>query len=147
MTMATGPGSTDAENGVKMAARDRFRNAGDGAGPEPEAEAGTSADAGQEQKQGAGLEVYGDSAYGSGEARAAYRQGGHDTVIKPGPLRSAVPGGFTVDDFTIDEDQGTVTCPAGITRQMSRGRTVTFGAGGRSMTIPPQEGLLRAARA
>src|ERR1017187_7673879 len=91
MTMATGPGSTDAENGVKMAARDRFRNAGDGAGPEPEA--GTSADAGQEQKQGAGLEVYGDSAYGSGEARAAYRQGGHDTVIKPGPLRSAVPGG------------------------------------------------------
>src|ERR1035441_1688264 len=52
MTMATGPGSTDAENGVKMAARDRFRNAGDGAGPEPEA--GTSADAGQEQKQGAG---------------------------------------------------------------------------------------------
>ena len=160
MTMATGPGSTDAENGVKMAARDRFRNAGDGAGPEPEA--GTSADAGQEQKQGAGLEVYGDSAYGSGEARAAYRQGGHDTVIKPGPLRSAVPGGFTVDDFTIDEDQGTVTCPAGITRQMSRGRTVTFGAacascplrqqctvaaGGRSMTIHPQEGLLRAARA
>jgi hypothetical protein len=160
MTMATGPGSTDAENGVKMAARDRFRNAGDGAGPEPEA--GTSADAGQEQKQGAGLEVYGDSAYGSGEARAACRQGGHDTVIKPGPLRSAVPGGFTVDDFTIDEDQGTVTCPAGITRQMSRGRTVTFGAacascplrqqctvaaGGRSMTIHPQEGLLRAARA
>jgi hypothetical protein len=28
------------------------------------------------------LEVYGDSSYGSGEARAAYRDAGHDTVIK-----------------------------------------------------------------
>jgi hypothetical protein len=109
-----------------------------------------------------GLEVYGDSAYGSGEARAACHDAGHDTVIKPGPLRPAVPGGFTLDDFTISEDEGTVTCPAGITRQMSQNRTVTFGAacagcplrarcttatGGRSMTIHPQEGLLRAARA
>ena len=31
----------------------------------------------------------GDSAYGSREARAAYRDGGHDTVIKPGPLQPA----------------------------------------------------------
>ena len=161
MTMAAGPGSTDAENGVKMAARDRFRNAGDGAGPEPEA--GTSADAGQEQKQGAGLEVYGDSAYGSGEARAAYRDAGHDTMIKPGPVRPAVPGGFTQDDFIAGEGNGTVTCPAGHTRPMSAAtRTVTFGdacAGcplrqrcttakdGRSMRIHPHEGLLRAARA
>jgi hypothetical protein len=163
MTMAAGPDSTDAENGVKMAARDRFHRPGDGgagsgAGREPEA--GTPAVAGQERDTG--LEVYGDSAYGSGEARAAYREGGHDTVIKPGPLRPAVPGGFTVDDFTIDEGQGTVTCPAGVTRQMSPARTVTFGAAcagcplrqqcttarnGRSMTIHPQEGLLRAARA
>lgn len=34
-------------------------------------------------EQGKGLEVYGDSAYGTREARAAYREGGHDTVIKP----------------------------------------------------------------
>jgi hypothetical protein len=165
MTMAAGPGSTDAENGVKMAARDRFHRPGDGgagSGARREPEAGTPADAGQEQERGTGLEVYGDSAYGSGEARAAYREGGHDTMIKPGPLRPAVPGGFTVDDFTIDEGQGTVTCPAGVTRQMSPARTVTFGAAcagcplrqqcttarnGRSMTIHPQEGLLRAARA
>ena len=80
-------------------------------------------------RQPAGLEVYGDSAYGTGEARAAYRDAGHDTVIKPGPLRPAVPGGFTIDDFTVDEGRGTVTCPAGITRQMSPARTVTFGAG------------------
>jgi hypothetical protein len=165
MTMAAGPGSTDAENGVKMAARDRFHRPGDGgagSGARREPEAGTPADAGQEQERGTGLEVYGDSAYGSGEARAAYREGGHDTMIKPGPLRPAVPGGFTVDDFTIDEGQGTVTCPAGVTRQMSPARTATFGAAcggcplrqqcttardGRSMTIHPQEGLLRAARA
>jgi hypothetical protein len=162
MTMAAGEGSTDAENGLKMASRDRFRQAG--AEPEagPPAGAGRDREQGQEREQGTGLEVYGDSAYGSGEARAAYRDAGHDTVIKPGPLRAAVPGGFTADDFAVDEDEGTVTCPAGVTRPMSPARTVTFGAacaacplrqrcttatGGRSMTIHPHDGLLRAARA
>ncbi len=203
MTMAAGDGSSDAEGGVKMAARDRFRGTGAGApagqggaaaesdaagqagpapaaapaggepvaatgqdgsgtdtaerpacGPEPGAEADSTA--------GQGLEMYGDSAYGSGQARAAYRKAGHDTVIKPKPLQSAVPGGFTLDDFAINEGDGTVTCPAGHTRPMSPSRTVTFGAlcagcplrercttakDGRSMTIHPHEGLLRAARA
>ena len=83
-------------------------------------------------------------------------------MIKPKPLRPAVPGGFTLDDFTIDEPAGTVTCPAGHTRPMSPKRTVTFGAlcagcslrqrctsaaDGRSMSIHPHEQLLRAARA
>ena len=76
-------------------------------------EAGRRAPRRADAQQAAGLEVYGDSAYGSGEARAAYRDAGHDTVIKPGPLRPAVPGGFTLDDFTVDEGAGTVTCPAG----------------------------------
>ena len=171
MTMAAGPGSTDAENGVTMAARDRFAGTPGGTGPggQPDAAAGTRDNAGPDADgpQGARpaearLEVYGDSAYGSGEARAAYRDAGHDTVIKPGPLRPAVPGGFTLDDFTIDEGAGTVTCPAGLTRPMSPARTVTFGAAcagcplrprcttrkdGRSMTIHPHEDLLRAARA
>ena len=49
-------------------------------------------------------------------------------MIKPGPLRPAVPGGFTLDDFTVDEQGGTVTCPAGVARPMSRTRCVTFGA-------------------
>ena len=164
--MAAGPGSTDAENGVKMAARDRFTGTTGGTGPgqEPDAPAGTGTSAGPDADgpQDARLEVYGDSAYGSGEARAAYRQAGHDTVIKPGPLRPAVPGGFTLDDFAINESAGTVTCPAGLTRPMSPARTVTFGAAcagcplrercttardGRSMTIHPHEELLRAARA
>ena len=196
MTMAAGPGSADAENGVKMAARDRFGGTPDRAEPDAEArtreiagpqdaraggEAGTSpagADGPAGPRAGAGaqveeaedsaaepgpvLEVYGDSAYGSGDARAAYRDAGHDTVIKPGPLRPAVPGGFTLDDFTVSEDDGTVTCPAGHTRAMSASRAVTFGPvcadcplrqrcttakDGRSMTIHPHDGLLRAARA
>ena len=110
----------------------------------------------------AGLEVYGDSAYGTGAARAAYQRGGHDTVIKPKPLLPAVAGGFTLDDFTIDEAAATVTCPGGHTRTMTAKRTVTFGAvcadcplrarcttatGGRSMSIHPYGQLLRAARA
>jgi len=166
MTMAAGPGSTDAENGVTMAGRDRFAGTPGSTGPgeAPDAPAGTGDSAGPDADgpQDARLEVYGDSAYGSGEARAAYRDAGHDTVIKPGPLRPAVPGGFTIDDFTIDEQAGTVTCPAGLTRPMTRTRTVTFGAAcsgcplrercttardGRSMTIHPHEDLLRAARA
>ena len=36
-------------------------------------------------------------------------------MIKPIPLRAPVPGGFTSDDFTIDFDARTVTCPAGHT--------------------------------
>ena len=119
MTMAAGEGSTDAENGVKMAGRDRFADddragpAAGGTGPE------SAADRGGDGPQAGGLEVYGDSAYGTGDARAAYRDAGIGTVIKPGPLRPAVPGGFTIDDFTVDEDDGTVTCPAGVTRTMS----------------------------
>jgi hypothetical protein len=149
LTMAAGEGSSDAENGVKLATGDRFRGDGDSSGRD----GGTA---------GGSLEVYGDSHYGSGQARADYRDAGHDTVIKPVPLRPAVPGGFTLDDFIIDEQQGTVTCPAGHTRTMSPKRSVTFGAvcascllrskcttakDGRSPDIHPHEGLLRAARA
>jgi len=186
MTMTTGEANTDAAVGVKMANRDRFHNAdGDTADAsdgdvvvstetavstdvdtediEYTGTAVSTADFGAEDADTAdGLEIYGDSAYGSGEARDAYRAAGHDTVIKPKPLASAVPGGFNLDDFIIDEQTDTVTCPAGNTRPMSQARTVTFGrlcAGcplrercttaktGRSMTIHEHEGLLRAARA
>jgi len=181
--MAAGEGSADAENGVTMACRDRFHgdSSGDAAPARPASAPGQAADTadqrhGQAQaappqgtqaqppstRDGEGLEIYGDSAYGSGEARAAYLDAGHDTIIKPGPVRPAVPGGFTLDDFTVDEELGTVTCPAGQVRQLSKTRTVTFGAAcaacplrercttakdGRSMTIHPHDGLLRAARA
>jgi hypothetical protein len=112
--------------------------------------------------QGEGLAWYGDSAYGTGDLRGAIERAGHDAVIKPKPVAPAVEGGFTVDDFAVDEDSGTVTCPAGQTRPMSPCRTVTFGAlcrdcplrarcttskTGRSMDLHERDDLLRAARA
>ena len=160
MTMAAGDGSTDAENGVKMAKRDRFHRTGTRAKPHDDQPHDQPHD--DQPHDEPGLEVYGDSAYGSGQARADYQAAGHDTVIKPGPVRPAVPGGYTIDDFAVNEDDGTVTCPAGQVRPMSPARTVTFGAvcaacplrqrctaaaAGRSMTIHPHDGLLRAARA
>ena len=87
MTMATGQDNTDAAVGVRMAGRDRFH---------PITEPALAEEDG-------GLEIYGDSAYGSGQARADYRDAGHETVIKPKPLTRAVPGGFTADDFTVDD--------------------------------------------
>jgi IS5 family transposase len=62
-----------------------------------------------------GLEVYADSAYGSGDTRAALRDAGHDPVIKPIPMRGGMPGGFDRDDFDIDHHARTATCPAGHT--------------------------------
>ncbi|KRE40810.1 transposase [Knoellia sp. Soil729] len=52
---------------------------------------------------------------------------GHTPVIKPWPSRPAVEGGFIIDDFAYDQDAGTLTCPAGVTRSLSAKRTVTFG--------------------
>jgi IS5 family transposase len=107
------------------------------------------------------VQVLGDSAYGSGQARADLADAGHQAVIKPIPLRSAVPGGFTLDDFTIDTDAGTVTCPNGLTRAITASRSVTFGAAcrgcpflaqcttskkGRVLSVHEHEALLRAAR-
>jgi hypothetical protein len=108
-----------------------------------------------------GREVLGDTAYATGDARAALRDAGHTAVIKPGPLKPAVAGGFTVDDFTVDERTGTATCPNGVTRPITRTRTVTFGVAcrgcplrtrcttsktGRTLTLHPQDALLRQAR-
>ena len=107
MTMAAGDGSTDAENGVKIAARDRFRGApaGDpGSGPAgaqaPDDAAATQDGQVRDDDDVAGsapgepgLEVYGDSAYGSGQARADYQAAGHDTVIKPVRSSPRCPAG------------------------------------------------------
>ena len=60
-----------------------------------------------------GLEVLGDSAYGGGATRAALRAAGHLQTIKPIPLQSAVPGGFTIHDFRIDRSAGMAQVPGG----------------------------------
>src|SRR5262249_27297263 len=135
MTMATSEANTDAAVAVKMACRDRFHHTEGTTSAAAEAHPTTEdptggTDSSTEDPTGTtetppdtaaqdtaaegtdgegGLEVYGDSAYGSGQARAAYADAGHDVVIKPKPVGSAVPGGFTVDDFTVDENDATVT--------------------------------------
>jgi hypothetical protein len=111
---------------------------------------------------GRDLSWYGDSAYGTGDLRGAICDAGHQAVIKPRSLQAPVQGGFTVDDFTADEQAGTVTCPAGHTVALSRTRIATFGVRcrdcplrercttcktGRTLVLHPRDDLLRAARA
>jgi IS5 family transposase len=108
-----------------------------------------------------GLEVLADSAYGSGDVRAALSEAEHRVRIKPIPLRPAVPAGFTLDDFRIDVASGSVTCPQGITVPISRCGAAVFGAKcrgcplrerctrskkGRTIHVHPHHGLMFAAR-
>jgi IS5 family transposase len=73
------------------------------------------------------VEVLGDSAYGGGKARAEIAERGHCATVKPLPSRPAVPGGFDRDDFRVDHDQRTVTCPNGETVAISAKGSATFG--------------------
>jgi len=41
--------------------------------------------------------------------------------VKPAPLKTAVPGGYSLDDFAIDTAAGTVACPAGHTALSATG--------------------------
>ena len=122
----------------------------------------SSQDTGDDRDGDQPLGWYGDSAYGTGDLRAAIGKAGHQAVIKPKPARPAVAGGFTTDDFTVDAAAGTVTCPAGITRQVTARNAVIFGAAcrgcplrekcttakdGRTLHLHEHDGLLRAARA
>src|SRR6266536_3007403 len=106
-------------------------------------------------------EWYGDSAYGTGDLRDVIARAGHVAVIRPKPLQAAVAGGFTVDDFTVDEAAGTVTCPNTITRPISATGVATFGAlcrtcplrarcttskTGRKLVLGDHDALLRQAR-
>src|SRR6266705_1671157 len=106
-------------------------------------------------------EWYGDSAYGTGQLRDAIASAGHTAVLKPKPLQPAVAGGFTVDDFTVDRQAGTVGCPGGHVRPISATGVVTFGAAcracplrqrcttsktGRKLVLGEHDALLRQAR-
>jgi len=75
----------------------------------------------------AGTEVLGDSAYSAGEFRAHLRDREMIAVIKPPPLRPAVAGGFSLDDFIIDTTAGTVTCPEGVTVTITPAGAARFG--------------------
>ena len=84
------------------------------------------------------VDVLGDSAYGTGEALKAITDAKHTPMVKPWPTKPTVPGGFDIDDFTVDEEAGTATCPAGVTRKISKTRSVTFGVACRGCPLREQ---------
>ncbi|MFW2380728.1 MAG: IS1182 family transposase [Acidimicrobiales bacterium] len=76
-----------------------------------------------------GLQVLGDSGYGSGEVRDQLDKAGHRAVIKPiGRHRNPHLGDdqFSVDDFAVDHDARTVTCPAGLTVNINPSGSARF---------------------
>ena len=77
------------------------------------------------------VEVFADSAYGSGPVRADLATRGLTAVIKPWPTarnRFLDDDQFHRDDFRIDYTARTVTCPNQITVTISRTGFATFGA-------------------
>ena len=151
LTRAAGAESSD------PAVAEEFLAAGDSAGAPPGTSSGSDNGGG-----GDPLAWYGDSAYGTGDLRDAIEKAGHQAVIKPKPLQAPVQGGLTIDDFTVDEQAGMVTCPAGHTVALSRTRVATFGVlcrgcplraqcttckTGRKLVLHERDDLLRQARA
>jgi hypothetical protein len=110
-------------------------------------------------------EVIGDTHYGSAENRRDLAEDGIE-LTAPAQPPSAPKGYFSKDEFTIDLQAGTVTCPAGqmttIPTTTARRRQARFDAqvcaacplrdrctkraGGRIVEINPNEELLIAAR-
>jgi Transposase DDE domain len=147
LTKAAGSEATDGAVGIELLGRDdTLPNIGaTGRDPLDDAAAGP-------------VQVLGDSAYGTGDALAAITGAGHVPLVKPWPTKPAVAGGLHIDEFIADETAGTVTCPAGVTRTISRTRTVTFGVAcrpcalrdrcttakaGRSLTLHEHDALQR----
>jgi len=78
-----------------------------------------------------GLQVLADSAYGSAQTRSDLDDAGHEQAIKPIPHKRNPRLGddqFNRDDFIVDHDAGTVTCPAQQTAHITATGSVTFGA-------------------
>ena len=156
LTKASGPDNSDAAVGTRLLATDTTIDL------DPEEPTGPDgSDGSAPEGSSAGLEVLGDSAYGSGDALHELHDAGHIPIIKPLPTGTAVEGGFSVDDFIIDDDAGTATCPNQVTRPISSSRKVTFGAAcagcpfrarcttsrtGRKLTLRPHDALQRAHR-
>jgi hypothetical protein len=77
--------------------------------------------------EGQTVEVLGDSAYATGDMLDTLDQKQWTPLVKPWPIRAAVEGGFSIDDFSHDPLAATVTCPAGVTRKITKTRKVVFG--------------------
>jgi hypothetical protein len=108
--------------------------------------------------------VYGDAAYGTGALLAELDQRGVTAMTKV-VAPTAPAGHFTKQQFRIDLDQGTVTCPARLTVPIIPARggsgvarfgracaacplasACTSSPAGRTVTVHPQEARLQAAR-
>jgi IS5 family transposase len=104
------------------------------------------------------VEVLGDSAYATGDMLAVLDAKKWTPLVKPWPTRPAVEGGFTIDDFTHDPAASTLTCPAGLTKTITKTRRAVFGiacracplrqrcttaAKGRTIQLHPQDLLQR----
>jgi IS5 family transposase len=77
-----------------------------------------------------GLDVVADSAYGSGRVLDDLDKAEHRAIIKPWPLRRNPNLGndqFCRDDFAVDYDARTVTCPEGQVVSIHPGGNATFG--------------------
>jgi Transposase DDE domain/Transposase domain (DUF772) len=110
------------------------------------------------------VDVYGDASYGTTEVLTHLEKAGAVANVKVQPA-SAPAGRFTKDDFNIDLDKDTVSCPAGrlvqIRRREDGSGLASFGAAcssclmagactdsdaGRTIHVNAQERLLRDAR-
>ena len=113
----------------------------------------------------AGLDVLADSAYGSGPVLDDLDKADHRAIIKPWPLHRNPNLGddqFCRDDFTIDYQARTVTCPNAVTTHLTEHGNATFGVrcrgcplrsrcttrrDGRSFHVGDHDQLLATARA
>jgi hypothetical protein len=105
--------------------------------------------------------VFGDSAYADGDTLAHLEAQGFE-VMAPVPGASAPQGRYSKDDFAVDLEAGTVTCPAGqvapIRWRAEGGGQASFSSAcascplaqrcttnktGRTITIHPREQLLQ----
>jgi hypothetical protein len=111
-------------------------------------------------------EVIGDTHYGSGKCRSDLAEDGIELTAPAAAASSAPKGYFSKDEFSVDLEAGTVTCPAGQTATIpptnSRRRLARFDSkicatcalhdrctkrtGGRTIEINEYEELLIAAR-
>ncbi|MDA8074277.1 MAG: transposase [Actinomycetota bacterium] len=157
-----------AENLISDLLGDDPETAADDVGNDAEAERSEDRAASPEGGEGDGDEVptvYGDNAYGTGEFQSRLEDEGIESKCKT-QKPNATNGLFSKERFTVDLDDDTVTCPAGVTvsiRRHSDGGGIakfaeacascalrvqcTKAKEGRSIAVGPNEAVLARARA
>jgi hypothetical protein len=127
----------DPDSEMILATHVSAANVGDGSaaaallGPDlpAPADSADSADSAEIMAAEEALEVYGDSAYGTGELLKSLEQAGVRVFCKTQPPRA--PGGrFPKSEFAIDLNAETVTCPADHVarlRKLKSGQVARFG--------------------